>query len=85
MIDADGLLAVRSPRPVTARMTRIGTMCYTGDSRARPRRSLVAVVAVIVGLVAALAATPALGLVRDIIPFWGAAKAPQRWWLSSHP
>lgn len=46
---------------------------------AKPRRHLhrLSLLAATAAALVALAATPALGLVRDIIPFWGAAKAPQ--------
>ncbi len=79
MTDANGLLAVRFAA------TRDGeddsdwndVLRRRQPSHDRHRRSLVVAVAVVAALVAALAATPALGLVRDIIPFWGAAKAPQ--------
>ena len=79
MTDADGLLAMRFAA------TRDGeddadwndVLRRRQPGRDRHLRVLVAAAAVVAGLVAALLATPALGLVRDIIPFWGAAKAPQ--------
>ena len=79
MTDADGLLAVRFAA------TRDGeddadwndVLRRRQPGRDRHLRVLVAAAVVVAGLVAALLATPALGLVRDIIPFWGAAKAPQ--------
>lgn len=79
MTDADGLLAMRFAA------THEGEDDADWNDvlrRRQPRRDrrlriLVAGVAVVAGLIAALLATPALGLVRDIIPFWGATKAPQ--------
>lgn len=77
--DADGLLAVRfaATRDEEDDSDWNDVLGRRQPKRDRHLRVLLAAVAGVLGLVAALTATPALGLVRDIIPFWGAAKAPQ--------
>lgn len=71
LVDDPGLLAVADALVASHAVS-------DAKSQARlHRRQLWLAAAVIASLVAALAATPALGLVRDIIPFWGAPKAPQ--------
>jgi hypothetical protein len=47
------------------------------ERRAHRRRSLVVVLATAVVVAAILAATPAWGFVRDVLPFWAQPSAPQ--------